>query len=65
MSLAIINYILVFLIAVYVMQGVYKGFLMSMSSTAGMAASWMVAAGVTPLLSAQIAKEPPTFFCFI
>lgn len=56
MSLVIINYILVFLIAVYVIQGVYKGFLMSMCSTAGMAASWMVAAGVTPLLSAQIAK---------
>lgn len=38
------------------MQGVYKGFIMSASSTAGMAASWMVAAGVTPLLSAQIAQ---------
>jgi len=56
MSLVIVNYILIFLIAVYVIQGVYKGFLMSLSSTAGMAASWMVAAGVTPLLSAQIAK---------
>jgi uncharacterized membrane protein required for colicin V production len=56
MSLVIINYTLIFLIAVYVMQGVYKGFLMSLYSTVGMAASWMVAAGVTPLLSAQIAK---------
>lgn len=56
MSLQIVNYILIFLIAVYVMQGVYKGFIMSLSATAGMAASWMVAAGVTPLLSAQIAK---------
>jgi uncharacterized membrane protein required for colicin V production len=56
MSLVIINYILLFLIAIYVMQGVYKGFLMSLYSTGGMAASWIVAAGVTPLLSAQIAK---------
>ena len=56
MNLSFINYILLFLIAIYVMQGVYKGFLMSLYSTIGMAASWMIGAAATPLLSAQIAK---------
>ena len=40
----------------YVIQGIHKGFLMSLSATGGMAASWLMAAAVTPLLSAQIAK---------
>ena len=56
MDLSFINYILLFLIAIYVMQGVYKGFLMSMNSTIGMGVSWLVSAVATPLLSAQIAK---------
>ncbi len=55
-NLTFINYILLFLIAIYVVQGVHKGFLMSLSSTAGMGASWLIASAVTPLLSAQIAK---------
>lgn len=56
MDLSFINYIILFLIAVYVLQGVYKGFLMSLYSTIGMAASWLIGAAATPLLSAQIAK---------
>lgn len=55
-NLTFINYILLFLIAIYVVQGVHKGFLMSLSATAGMGASWLVASAVTPMLSAQIAK---------
>ena len=56
MNLSFINYILLFLIAIYVIQGIHKGFLMSLFATGGMAASWMVASALTPLLSAQIAK---------
>jgi uncharacterized membrane protein required for colicin V production len=55
-NLSFINYVLLFLIAIYIVQGIHKGFLMSVSATAGMGASWLVASAVTPILSAQIAK---------
>jgi|GEM_PF-840723 Colicin V production protein. len=55
-NLSFINYVLLFLIAIYVIQGIHKGFLMSLSATAGMGVSWLVASAVTPMLSAQIAK---------
>jgi uncharacterized membrane protein required for colicin V production len=55
-DLTFINYILLFLIAIYVLQGIHKGFLMSLSATAGMGASWLIASAITPILSAQIAK---------
>ena len=47
-NLSFINYILLFLIAMYVIQGVHKGFLMSLSATGGMTASWVIATAVTP-----------------
>lgn len=55
-SLTLVNYILLVLIAMYIIQGVHKGFLMSLSATGGMAVSWLIASSVTPMLSAQIAK---------
>ena len=58
-----LNLILLFLIAVYVMEGWYRGFLISLGNTIGMAASWVVGFVFCPALSRTIAQGP--FYRFV
>lgn len=58
-----LTWIVVFLIAIYVLQGFYRGFLVSATNTVGMAISWCVGFLFSPLMSQAIAKG--TFYRFI
>ena len=61
-----LNYIILFIIAVYVLQGIYRGCLVSLGNTAGMTFSWLIASGVTPFMSAAISKtDVYTFFRYL
>lgn len=60
---AMLNWILIFLIAVYVMQGFYKGFLVSVGNLIGMVLSWLVGFMFSPLLSQSIADS--SFYSFL
>lgn len=59
----ILNAFILFLIAVYIMQGAYKGFLVSCGNTLGMCASWVVSILFSPLLSQAISKGD--FYMFL
>ena len=56
LNFEMLNYIILFIIAVYVLQGIYNGCLVSLGNTAGMGFSWLIAAGATPFLSDAISK---------
>ncbi len=58
-----LNLFLLFLIAVYILQGFHKGFLISLGNTVGMAISWLVGFLFSPLLSQTIAKG--SFYKFL
>lgn len=59
----ILNAIMLFLIAVYIMQGLYKGFLVSVGNTIGMAVSWLVGFLLGPTLAGAIAEGD--FYTFL
>ena len=56
--MGILNWIVLFLIAIYIMQGLHKGFLISVANTIGMALSWFIGCVFSPLMSQAIAKGP-------
>jgi len=58
-----LNAFILFLIAIYIMQGLHKGFLISVGNTAGMAVSWIVSIIFSPMLSAAISKG--SFYSFL
>lgn len=58
-----LNAFLIFLIAVYVLQGWLRGFIMSLSNTVGMAASWLVGFMFFPSIANRIAQS--SFYRFI
>lgn len=59
----ILNAFILFLIAVYILQGAYKGFLVSGGNIIGMCASWVVSIFFSPLLSQAIAQGD--FYLFL
>ncbi|WP_066645550.1 CvpA family protein [Christensenella timonensis] len=61
--MGILNWIVLFLIAIYIMQGLHKGFLISVANTIGMALSWVIGFVFSPLMSQAIAKGP--FYKFL
>lgn len=52
----ILNAFILFLIAVYIIEGAYRGFLVSCGNTIGMCVSWVMSILFSPLLSQSIAK---------
>lgn len=58
-----LNLFLIFLIAVYVLQGLYKGFLVSVFNTLGMAGSWVAGFFFCEPLAATISRS--SFYRFI
>lgn len=56
MDIINLNWIIVFLIAIYVLQGFYRGFLISVANTVGMAISWAIGFLFSPLMSRAIAE---------
>ncbi len=58
-----INLFLLFLIAIYILQGFHKGFLVSVANTVGMVVSIIVGFLFSPLLSKTISEGP--FFKFL
>lgn len=63
LSIINLNWIVLFLIAIYILQGFHKGFLISVTNTVGMAVSWLVGFLFSPLLSQAIAKG--SFYNFL
>lgn len=63
MDIINLNWIILFLIAIYILQGLHKGFLISVSNTIGMAISWLVGFLFSPLMSQAIAKG--SFYQFL
>lgn len=61
--MGILNWIVLFLIAIYILQGFHKGFLISVSNTIAMALSWIIGFVFSPLMSQAIAKGP--FYKFL
>ncbi|MEA4853659.1 MAG: CvpA family protein [Christensenella sp.] len=61
--MSILNWIVLFLIAIYILQGFHKGFLISVSNTIGMALSWGISFIFSPLMSQAIAKG--SFYKFL
>ena len=59
----ILNWIILFLIAIYILQGFHKGFLISLSNTIGMALSWIIGFIFSSLMSQAIAKG--SFYKFL
>lgn len=58
-----LNIFLIFLIAIYVLQGMHKGFLISAGNTVGMVVSWGLGFLFGPILSRAIAGGP--FYTFL
>lgn len=58
-----LNLIIIFFIAIYILQGFHKGFLISVANTIGMAISWVVGFLFSPLMSQAIAKG--SFYKFL
>ncbi len=56
MDIINLTWIVVFLLAIYVLQGFYRGFLVSAANTVGMTISWGVGFLFSPLMSQAIAK---------
>ncbi|MEG2202603.1 MAG: CvpA family protein [Christensenellaceae bacterium] len=52
----LLNLLILFFIAIYVMQGFHKGFLISLSNTIGMIISWIIGFLFSPLMSQAVAK---------
>ncbi len=63
MDIINLNWIILFLIAIYILQGFYKGFLISVANTVGMAISWLVGFLFSPLMSRAIAEG--SFYKFL
>lgn len=63
MDIINLNWIILFLIAIYILQGLHKGFLISVANTVGMAVSWLVGFLFSPLMSQGIAKG--SFYQFL
>ncbi|WP_066685748.1 CvpA family protein [Christensenella intestinihominis] len=63
MDIINLNWIILFLIAIYILQGLHKGFLISVANTVGMAVSWLVGFLFSPLMSQAIAKG--SFYNFL
>ncbi len=61
--MGILNWIVLFLIAIYILQGFHKGFLISVSNTIGMALSWIIGFVFSPLMSQAISNGP--FYKFL
>ncbi|MDL2236231.1 CvpA family protein [Christensenellaceae bacterium OttesenSCG-928-K19] len=61
--MSLINAFLVFLIAIYILQGLHKGFLVSIGNTVGMIASWLVGFLFRPALAETIAGS--SFYSFL
>lgn len=61
--MSILNWVVLFLIAIYILQGFHKGFLISVSNTVGMALSWIIGFVFSPLMSQAIANGP--FYKFL
>lgn len=60
-----LNLFLLFLIGVYVLEGWYRGFLVSTGNTIGMAGAWVVGFLFCPALSATVSKGPFYRFVYI
>lgn len=58
-----LNIFLIFLIAVYVLQGFHKGFLVSLGNTMGLGVSWLVSFLFGPMMSTAMAKG--SFYNFL
>ncbi|MEG1754293.1 MAG: CvpA family protein [Christensenella sp.] len=58
-----LNLIIIFFIAIYILQGFHKGFLISVANTIGMVISWIVGFLFSPLMSQAIAKG--SFYKFL
>lgn len=58
-----LNIFIIFLIAVYILQGVYRGFLISLGNTAGMVISWGLGFLFGPILSRAISGG--SFYTFL
>ncbi|MGI6152661.1 MAG: CvpA family protein [Christensenellaceae bacterium] len=58
-----LNYIVLFLIAIYIMQGFHKGALISFANTVGMVVSWLVGYLFSPLLSKSVSEG--SFYRFL
>lgn len=54
----ILDYIVIGLIALYVLNGVYRGFIPSLLNLGGFFVSWIVSFLTYPLLSASLVKSP-------
>ena len=63
MDIINLNWIILFLIAIYILQGFHKGFLISVANTIGMAISWLVGFLFSPLMSRAIAEG--SFYRFL
>jgi len=63
MDIINLNWIILFLIAIYILQGLHKGFLISVANTIGMAVSWLAGFLFSPLMSQAIAKG--SFYNFL
>lgn len=59
----LLNAFILFLIAIYILQGAYKGFLVSVGNTIGLVVSWVVSIFFSPLLSEAISKGD--FYLFL
>ncbi|MEG1473179.1 MAG: CvpA family protein [Christensenella sp.] len=58
-----LNLIIIFFIAIYILQGFHKGFLISVANTIGMVISWVVGFLFSPLMSQAVAKG--SFYKFL
>lgn len=58
-----LNLLIIFFIAIYILQGVHKGFLISAFNTVGMGVSWIVGFLFSPILSKNIAGS--SFYTFL
>lgn len=58
-----LNLIIIFFIAIYILQGFHKGFLISVANTIGMVISWIVGFLFSPLMSQAVAKG--SFYKFL
>lgn len=63
MDIINLNWIILFLIAIYILQGFHKGFLISVANTVGMAISWVVGFLFSPLMSQALTGG--TFYSFL
>lgn len=59
----ILNALILFFIAIYVAQGFYRGFLISLANTVGMFVSWLLGFLFSPLMSSAI--ENGSFYKFM